>query len=72
MPATYFWVDGEVVTVGSALTIQDKIVVWDVLCIDTYEEAADLKYGQFTHAGWVPVPKEEFPKEFLTTVLLLT
>lgn len=73
MPATYFWVDGEVVTVGKQLTTWDEETIFDMLCIDTFCVAESQVYGMYaSHGEWVHIPKEDFPKEFLTTVLLLT
>ena len=74
MPSTiYFWKNEQLHTY-ERYDDQDSIRVAEFAdCYAVYSgyETAHMRYGKYTKRGWMPVPLEDFPKSFLTTLLLL-
>ena len=69
----YFWKDEQLHTYqGDSDTdsIRDTQFM-DCYAVDSSNAAADMRYGKYLKTGWRPVPLEEFPKAFCTTLLLL-
>ena len=69
----YFWKDEQLHTYqGDSDTdsIRDTQFM-DCYAVDSANAAADMRYGKYLKTGWKPVPLEDFPKEFRTTLLLL-
>ena len=80
MSAVYIWSDNTVVV----LTRFDGDDFYEgerqrhmthKFIVDCFESEPETRYGYFQReyeaAHWVHVPKEMFPKEFLTTLLLM-
>ena len=67
MPATYFWVDGEV------KIKEDMTVYLGKLCVDTrYALKESQRYGLYgDKPAWTSIPLKEFPPEFRMHLLLL-
>jgi len=68
----YFWKDDAVVELahrGSAQTVPFDL--WDCLCVDTYHQEADMRYGEFGKTGWEFRFLGTFPAEFRAHLLLL-
>ena len=70
----YFWKDGEVVPFGKFSYVDNvrKAGLEGLYCVDVMETVASQRYGMFHPVEcWVSVPLEQFPKEFLASLLLL-
>ena len=70
----YFWKDGEVVPFGEFPYVDNvrKARLEGLYCVDVMETVASQRYGMFHPVEcWVSVPLEQFPKEFLASLLLL-
>ena len=74
MITAYFWKNGEVVPFGEFPYVDNvrKARLEGLYCVDVMEAVASQRYGMFHPVGrWVSVPLEQFPKEFLASLLLL-
>ena len=74
MITAYFWKDGEVVPFGEFPYVDNvrKARLEGLYCVDVLETVASQRYGMFLPGKyWVSVPLEQFPKEFLASLLLL-
>jgi hypothetical protein len=73
-PTAYFWKDGEVVEFFQLSYMENvrEAGLENLFCLDVLEKNPPQRYGYFHPTKcWIPVPLEEFPKEFLTTLMLL-
>ena len=69
----YFWKNKQLHTYegdNDAESIRDTQFT-NCYAVDSANAAADMRYGKYTKIDWEPTPLDEFPKEFLTTLLLL-
>lgn len=75
MSKAYFWKNGEVISITSQpyISLVASLGYSGLPCVDLYEINDAGKYGYFSHnEGWLPIPYDEFPKDFLATLLLIT
>jgi hypothetical protein len=74
MSVTYFWKDGEVITVNGSVMQQqaENLKLLYMYCVDTLDiKATTLSYGMFVPSkGWIHFPLETFPKEFRAWLLI--
>ena len=69
----YFWKDEQLhIYQGDSDTDSIRATQFmDCYAVDSGNAAANMRYGNYKWDGWRHIPLEEFPKEFLTTLLLL-
>lgn len=74
MSKAYFWRDGEVLVLPCQpyVGLIKELGYVGLPCVDMYTTVDCQRYGSFLHGNsWVPIPYSEFPKEFLTALLLI-
>ncbi len=74
MGTAYFWKDGEVVVFGGYPYVDNvrKAGLENTYCVDLNDPLPSQRYGLFDPTQcWLSVPLEQFPKDFLTTLLLM-
>lgn len=75
MSATYFWKDGEVITVNNTVMAWDaeKGNLENLYCVDTFSRDYAMRYGKFMpKEAWKHFPLDSFPKEFRAWLLINT
>ena len=69
----YFWKNEQLHTYrgySDTDSIRDTQFM-ECYAVDSSNAAADMCYGKYLKTGWQPIPLENFPKAFRTTLLLL-
>lgn len=75
MSKAYFWKNKEVISITSQpyISLVDSLGYSGLPCVDLYGIDEEGIYGYFLHnGGWRPIPYADFPKDFLTAILLIS